>query len=259
MESLINMVILLFLLTLGYFSGRILESRHYKSIEAREHDLLPLPAVTLKNALDPTRDIRSAQLVAGNAVISVDYFKRFLSGLRNIFGGRVTAYETLVDRARREAILRMKAEAPKADIILNMRVQTSSISKGKKDAVGTVEALAYGTAIRYVPGAAQKPRTEKIRPDPQPESAAPSQPDITASSSAETRYNLMFTGEIAAGQDLSIVKANVAQLYKVPVEKCEHLFRGSPVKIKGDLDRETAQKYKKAFEQTGAVCRIEEM
>ncbi|MCI5128213.1 MAG: hypothetical protein D3907_06860, partial [Candidatus Electrothrix sp. AUS3] len=33
------------------------------------------------------------------------YFKRIVAGLRNIFGGNVQSYETLVDRARREAVI----------------------------------------------------------------------------------------------------------------------------------------------------------
>jgi hypothetical protein len=37
-----------------------------------------------------------AFLVSGRAAISIDYFKRLLGILRNIVGGRVTAYESLV-------------------------------------------------------------------------------------------------------------------------------------------------------------------
>jgi uncharacterized protein YbjQ (UPF0145 family) len=88
-------------------------------------------------------------LVRGSVVISVDYFKRFLARLRMIFGGRIHTYESLLDRARREAILRMQEQARElgASMIFNMRFETSSISKGRKDAVGTVEVLAYGTAV----------------------------------------------------------------------------------------------------------------
>jgi len=79
----------------------------------------------------------------------VDFFKRFLSSLRNLIGGRVRAYETLLDRARREAILRMKEEAIAhgAHMIFNLKVETSSIHKGRRNAVGSVEVLAYGTAL----------------------------------------------------------------------------------------------------------------
>lgn len=156
MEELIDLMIFIavfiapvILVILGYIIGRAIESRHYRSIEARERELLHLPVVTLKNVLDEQKEIARVELVAGNVVVSVDYFKRFLASLRNFFGGRVTSYETLLDRARREAILRMKEAATGADIILNLRIETSSISKGAKQKIGSVETLAYGTAITY--------------------------------------------------------------------------------------------------------------
>jgi uncharacterized protein YbjQ (UPF0145 family) len=88
-------------------------------------------------------------LVTGSVVISVDYFKRFLASLRTLIGGRVTSYESLLDRARREAILRMKEEASKlgADKVFNIKLETSSISKSAKGKVGSIEVLAYGTAL----------------------------------------------------------------------------------------------------------------
>ena len=69
--------------------------------------------------------------------------------MRAIIGGRVSSYETLIDRARREAILRMKeqAAAKGANYVFNVKMETSSISKGQRDSIGSVEVLAYGTAI----------------------------------------------------------------------------------------------------------------
>jgi uncharacterized protein YbjQ (UPF0145 family) len=144
-----ELIIFLVLIILGYLIGTIAESRHYKSIKAREYELLNLPAVTIAAAVDPQYPVKQSQLVTGSVVISVDYFKRFVAGLRNFFGGKVVTYESLVDRARREAILRMKAQASGANIILNMRIETASISKGAKNTIGSIEALAYGTAITY--------------------------------------------------------------------------------------------------------------
>lgn len=144
-----ELIIVLILITLGYLMGTIAENRHYKSIKAREHKLLNLPAVTIAAALDQQYPVKQSKLVTGSVVISVDYFKRFVAGLRNLFGGKVVTYESLVDRARREAILRMKAQASGANIILNMRIETSSISKGAKNTIGSIEVLAYGTAITY--------------------------------------------------------------------------------------------------------------
>ena len=88
-------------------------------------------------------------MVQGSAVISVDYFKRLLASLRNLFGGTIRSYETLLDRARREALLRMKESAPAGtSMIVNVRVETSTVGKNShKKGVGCVEALAYGTAL----------------------------------------------------------------------------------------------------------------
>ena len=136
------------LIALGYFAGRYAERKHYASIHEREARFLALPAVTMKR-WDATRSVASAQLVSGSVVISADYFKRLLAGLRNIIGGRMRAYESLVDRARREAILRLKEQCPDADIIVNLRLETSTISTKNRNAVSCVELLAYGTAIKY--------------------------------------------------------------------------------------------------------------
>jgi uncharacterized protein YbjQ (UPF0145 family) len=149
MENLINLLIIVFLICLGYIAGSIKEKKHYKSIKERESKFKNLPAVTIKNV--PIEDTNvKVKLVAGNVVISIDYFKRLLAILKNLFGGEITSYESLIDRARREAILRMKEDAGMgAKIIMNMRIETSSIGKSanNKNTVGSIEALAYGTAV----------------------------------------------------------------------------------------------------------------
>jgi uncharacterized protein YbjQ (UPF0145 family) len=144
-----ELVILVVLIAIGYIAGTLAESNHYQSIKQRERSFLRLPAVTIKNAIDENAVVEKAQLVSGSVVISLDYFKRVLAGLRNIFGGEISSYETLLDRARREAILRMKEEARRADIILNVRIETSSIgqSANQSKTIGSIEALAYGTAV----------------------------------------------------------------------------------------------------------------
>jgi len=144
-----DLIILLILLALGYGFGRYAELRHFSSIRKREKALQSIPAIATKIP-DPTMRPRHTQLVTGSVVISVDYFKRFIAGLRNLIGGRVTSYETLLDRARREAILRMKEEARALDakLVFNVKFETASISKGNRgNQIGSVEVLAYGTAF----------------------------------------------------------------------------------------------------------------
>ncbi|MCA9483252.1 MAG: heavy metal-binding domain-containing protein [Nitrospina sp.] len=145
MDTLIMVVILT---AVGFVSGKIAEKMHYTSIREREQKTLKLPVTTTRRPLGVGPGNVRMELVSGSVVISVDYFKMMLAGLQNIFGGHVTAYESLIDRARREAILRMKEQKPFALQIFNVRIETTSISKGTgSGAVGSVEVLAYGTAL----------------------------------------------------------------------------------------------------------------
>ena len=148
-----DLFIFLFLLCLGYIAGTITERRHYRSIAGREEQLLTLPVITAEWRITD-HEVTRVELVSGSAVISIDYFKRLLAILRNLFGGRVSSYESLVDRARRGAILRMKEKAAEmqASIVVNLRLETAAIgnSANRKGQVGRVEAIAYGTAIVFV-------------------------------------------------------------------------------------------------------------
>lgn len=147
--NLFPFILFAFLLILGYGVGSVVEKRHYKQIEEREMLIRGTPMTTTDEPPEAPAGIWRAHLVTGSAVISVDYFKRMLSGLQNLVGGRVSAYESLVDRARREALLRMAESAAGADEFQNVRIETSRIgsSTGKNKGTACVEALAYGTAV----------------------------------------------------------------------------------------------------------------
>lgn len=143
-----DLVVLLTLLALGYGFGQYAEKKHYRSIIKREKILRNIPAIASK--FPPMyRTPPKTALVSGGIVISVDYFKRFVATLRNIIGGRVTSYESLLDRARREAILRMKEDTKSqgGSMVFNVKIETASISKGRKDTIGSIEVFVYGTAL----------------------------------------------------------------------------------------------------------------
>ncbi|WP_324171906.1 YbjQ family protein [Sulfurimonas sp.] len=146
----IDIALIIIPILLGYFIGSYLEKKHYTSINKREKEYAHLPVIVLKKPLVENKLITDSYLVAGNVVISIDYFKRFIAGLRNIFGGNISVYESLLDRARREAILRMKQNSNNANEIINVRIETSSISKNsRRGSIGSVEVFAYGTALKY--------------------------------------------------------------------------------------------------------------
>lgn len=147
-----QLIIFVALLVGGYLIGMFNERRHYASIRKREEEMRGL-------MLFASRDMPAASegwLVTGNTVVSIDYFKRFITGLRQLVGGQIDAYESLVERARREAILRMKSDALArgATHIVNVKLQTSRVFYNDRGrSTGSVEVLAYGTAIRGADGA----------------------------------------------------------------------------------------------------------
>lgn len=139
---------MLLLLTAAFFIGDLNEKKHYQSILAREEALRHIMVIPVKRLPE---FVSTRQLVRGSVVISSNKFTRMLAAFRGFFGGNVRTYETLLDRARREAILRMKEDAVKsgADIIVNMKCETVTLGNihdsRQRGALGTVEVLVYGT------------------------------------------------------------------------------------------------------------------
>jgi len=144
----LDVIVFLALFLTGYFAGRWNENRHFASIRRREKELQGV--LVFSNRFPPHGTGRvDSRLVSGSAVISDDYFKNVLAGLYSFFGGRVRSYESLIDRARRESVLRMKAEANAAGakMIINVKFQTFAIGGRNQNNVKGVEVLAYGTAL----------------------------------------------------------------------------------------------------------------
>jgi len=134
----------------GFLVGGFLERRHFASIRERERLSASLPVFPTRSC-DSGRIVTEGQLVVASIVISLDYFKKILASFRNIFGGNVRSYESLLDRAKREAILRLKEQSAGCDAIINLRLETSTLAntQSRKRGIGGVEVVAYGTAIRY--------------------------------------------------------------------------------------------------------------
>ncbi len=154
MADLIWLVIVLFNLVVGigvlagaYIIGTILEQRHFKRLAVAEQELSDILVTDLKH-IPINWIVEDSCLVTGMVVIANDKFKAWIAGWIKLFGGRVFSYETLIERARREAIVRMlrEARARSANALWNVRLETSTIhSRGKG---GGIEVLAYGTALK---------------------------------------------------------------------------------------------------------------
>lgn len=74
---------------------------------------------------------------------------------------------------------------------------------------------------------------------------------------AQELYRVVFTGEVLEGHDAGDVKRALAALYRADVSKMEALFTGKPVIVKKDVDYETAEKWRRAYERAGAKCLVE--
>jgi len=137
------------LLVLGLVIGRATESAHLRRLDAQEQGFSDILVSDMRKLPAGWRASDSV-LVNGEVVIATDYFKVFAAGLRNLFGGRVRGYETLMDRARREATCRMldRARQTGANVVWNVRIETSTIQGKKQGKSGGVEVLVYGTAMK---------------------------------------------------------------------------------------------------------------
>ncbi len=83
-------------------------------------------------------------IVKGTVVWSKNIGRDFLSGLKTIVGGEITAYTDMLQSARQIATKRMADDATNmgADAIINIRYGSSSVM------AGAAEVIAYGTAVK---------------------------------------------------------------------------------------------------------------
>jgi len=102
-------------------------------------------------------------LVQGNTIRAKHLGRDIAASFKNLVGGEIKGYTELLTEARREAVMRMMAQAEQlgADAIVNVRFTTSAVTNG------AAELYAYGTAVKLeappaaeaaqLPGSAQLP------------------------------------------------------------------------------------------------------
>jgi len=154
-EEIINLLLVvgipLGLLAMALLIGGAVERAHLRRLDRREQGLSGI-LISDQRWLPAGWRVSDGRVVVGECVIATDYFKVFVAGLRNLFGGRVRSYETLVGRARREALVRMLEQAAAAgcNVVWSVRIETSTIQGKQQGKSGGIEVMAYGTAMRAV-------------------------------------------------------------------------------------------------------------
>lgn len=144
-QMLFNYAPLIVLFVVGWFFGARHERQHLARLLISEKELDHI-IVSTERFYQPTLAADSeGELVLGSVVIAQDYFKMVIARVMSLFGKNLTTYETLLDRARREAVVRMRtqAHAKGYNHIYGLRLEVSNINQ-----LGSmVEAIAYGTAV----------------------------------------------------------------------------------------------------------------
>ena len=94
----------------------------------------------------PGQQVRVLGLVRGNIVTSKNLGRDIMAGFKNLVGGEIVSYTQMISEGRNVAEQRMIAEAERlcADAIICMRFAGGSVMEG------TLEMLAYGTAVKFV-------------------------------------------------------------------------------------------------------------
>lgn len=91
------------------------------------------------------RNLTHLGLVRGSTVRAKHVGADVVAALRNVVGGEIKEYASLLAGAREQALDRMIAEAENlgADAVVAVRFETSAIAQGAS------EILAYGTAVKF--------------------------------------------------------------------------------------------------------------
>jgi uncharacterized protein YbjQ (UPF0145 family) len=100
--------------------------------------------ITTSISLEGYQVIQNLGIVRGITVRSRSVIGNLAGGFQTLFGGRISIYVELCEKAREEAYQQMlqHAETMGANAIINMRYDANEVMNG------VTEVLAYGTAVR---------------------------------------------------------------------------------------------------------------
>jgi len=100
--------------------------------------------VTTTNEVTGYRIVEYKGVVRGLVVRATSVVAGVTGGLKSMFGGNISEYEKVCEKARDEAFRRMVEHAKEvgADAVIGMRYDATEFIQG------STEVLAYGTAVR---------------------------------------------------------------------------------------------------------------
>lgn len=146
------LILAVFCFPIVYFLiGSQIQKHHLSSLDRREALYKHIEVSNLKTVPECYLEKGcTVELVTGSVVMSIDTFRAMLISIRQMFGGSLSAYETIASIARREVLVRMQEEALglNATAIINVRFGTSNLDgQAAQQQGGKLEFFCYGTAL----------------------------------------------------------------------------------------------------------------
>ena len=104
--------------------------------------------LTSSNTLENKEILEYKGLVTGESLIGSNIYKDIFSGVRDVVGGRTTAYEEELQKARDIAFKSMKEKAENlgANAIIGLKISYDNLGGTMGN---TILVTAYGTANKY--------------------------------------------------------------------------------------------------------------
>lgn len=116
-------------------------------VDPSSHSQLTYDRVTTAFELPGWRIVRNIGVVRGITVRSRSVVGNFGAGIQRIFGGNISIYTELCEKARQEAweVMLQHAVQLQANAVIGARYDANEIAEG------VTEVLAYGTAVWVEP------------------------------------------------------------------------------------------------------------
>lgn len=163
MPTVIAIELIIFLLLFGvplliaWIAGLLVTRAHEADLARRFTGLGQVNVHDLKCLLDADPRARDdhtppATLITAEATLGVDHCRGWFGQLKSLLGGQVASYDRVLDRARREVLMRLRERAVERgyNAIANVRIEFADISGSQayRRKMAMVSILAAATAYR---------------------------------------------------------------------------------------------------------------
>ena len=152
----------LFMLAFAWAMGAWIRNRHEADLAQRELAVAHILVHNTGRLQDAVTGPQPSVMITSEVTLGVDHFRGFLGQWKSLFGGQVRSYQMVLDRARREVVMRIleQTNAMGYNALANLRIDFADISGSAlaRRTAADISVLASGTAY-YVANESSLPRS----------------------------------------------------------------------------------------------------